>query len=113
MTQSPQTLRLPLQRYDRHFFLEINTQRTFLQKKNENAGPSEAMLQAKKKVTACEAIKAHWKCDTHSSGDNTESCWRDGLTAQCYAIPLTAINMWADMHVRRPTILQPQQPKNN
>lgn len=53
-----------------------------------------------KRIAIREAIRAHWKCETHTIGERTVPCWRDGITTQCFAITENDLNFWAELHVR-------------
>ena len=93
---------------NRYIFGSI-TQGIILQKKNEvissNSSDSGIAERNKKKVVIREAIKAHWRCETHSTGDESVPCWRDGITTQCYVIREGDLTFWADLYVRGPNML--------
>ena len=91
----------------RHESEYTGTKESF-QKKNESRERSNSTVTHsdlyQKRIAVREAIRAHWKCETHTLGDRVVPCWRDGITTQCYVITENDLNLWAELHVRFPNI---------
>ena len=72
------------------------------QKKNESheRSTSLAVYDAlhEKRISVHEAIRACWKCETHSIRQRPVPCWCDGHTTQCYAITKNDLSLWANLH---------------
>jgi hypothetical protein len=86
-------------------YLGWKTQRIILQKKNEiqerSSGSSTNVFSDiyQKRIAVREALRAHWRCETHTVGERPVPCWRDGITTQCYVMTENDLNLWADLHV--------------
>jgi hypothetical protein len=87
----------------RKLFSTMSAKKHF-QKKNEGRERSNSATPHNdifdKRIAIREAIRAHWKCETHTTGARTVPCWRDGVTTQCFAITENDLNFWAELHVR-------------
>ena len=88
-------------------YFGINIQGIFLQKKNLELGSSASTFNDiyEKRITLREALRAHWRCETHTVGERPVPCWRDGVTTQCYAMTENDLNLWADLQVRRQNLV--------